>query len=595
MKLAVVSESPRWSGTPLFQVEDPKLFYAKYSDWVSRFLVINELFMLQPFVELLEKDGYSVHFAESAKELKDNYDRWSQPLHIRDYHLYLPNGREAALFPYQQFTLNRALERACGRARGDRLFFFGWAAGAGKSAVSAAGAQELFNRGHIDLVLSFTLKTLRRSVFDFYTRTTPLDTELVEGTAQKRASIYQGAQDVLVLNYEKAHFDQDELAKLVAGKRVLFVLDEVQRILTDQTRTLARRGMDKLIKGCDSIVWPMSATVVSQTPVRYRDVFNLSGAATNPLGTRKEFENAYLESKRTVYIPTKYGREFPVTYFTWDLPALHDVRHRVADRTQSVRKTDPGVRENFKGLQVEPISLELSSQDRRLYKLIQERAAEDAERGVSIEPYLRLLRYVCNTPESLCHSRSELAQEFVENHSSMINSKNSAKMENLIEQVTAMRDSGDKVVVFTQWTHLSLKLIAAQLRKHKIKFVEHYGSGMTDKERDKAVADFKTDPDITVFLSSDAGAAGLSFQMARYVINYDVPFSYDLLTQRNNRIDRADSYLDGLTSYCYIVRDSVEERIWDVLQGRRALAGATLGTNEVLSYTPEDLSYLIFG
>ena len=83
------------------------------------------------------------------------------------------------------------------------------------------------------------------------------------------------------------------------------------------------------------------------------------------------------------------------------------------------------------------------------------------------------------------------------------------------------------------------------------------------------------------------------------MINYDVPYSYDILTQRSNRIDRADSYLDGLTSYVYVTEDTVEERIWAQNNQRRELAAATLGTSEMLSYGDEKnqntLHHLIFG
>jgi hypothetical protein len=69
--------------------------------------------------------------------------------------------------------------------------------------------------------------------------------------------------------------------------------------------------------------------------------------------------------------------------------------------------------------------------------------------------------------------------------------------------------------------------------------------------------------------------------------------------QRNSRIDRADSYLDGLTAYVYVTENSVEERIWSENNARRQLASVTLGAAEVLSYgnetEPSTLDYLIFG
>ena len=84
-------------------------------------------------------------------------------------------------------------------------------------------------------------------------------------------------------------------------------------------------------------------------------------------------------------------------------------------------------------------------------------------------------------------------------------------------------------------------------------------------------------------MSSDAGAYGLNFQEARFVINYDIPYSYDTLMQRGDRVNRADSYLDGLTSYVYVTDDSVEENIWKINNQRRRLAEVTQGARESLN------------
>ena len=93
-------------------------------------------------------------------------------------------------------------------------------------------------------------------------------------------------------------------------------------------------------------------------------------------------------------------------------------------------------------------------------------------------------------------------------------------------------------------------------------------------------------------------------QCARYCIQIEPTYDYDLGIQRASRIDRSDSHLDGLTNYVLLCDDSVEERVWSVNQSRRELAAAVQGTQEVLSYgdadlarrsEAENLSWLIFG
>ena len=70
---------------------------------------------------------------------------------------------------------------------------------------------------------------------------------------------------------------------------------------------------------------------------------------------------------------------------------------------------------------------------------------------------------------------------------------------------------------------------------------------------------------------------------ARVVINFDCPYDYDTLMQRNDRIDRADTFLDGLESRLYYYEDTVEEYIWGVNNERRLLSSSLQGTQEAFS------------
>ena len=225
-----------------------------------------------------------------------------------------------------------------------------------------------------------------------------------EGTPAKRQKMYtQGVCQVYALNYEKARVDYEALAELTAGKRVLFICDEAHKLLTDANPNTFRKCFDKLVDGCTDTIWPMSASVVSSNPLRYRDVFNLPGKPTlNPLGTKADFVSRYASEVRTFDMPTKYGSYFPVTFYEWSTANLHEVRHRVADRAQSVRKTDPSIRDLFKGLQTVVLPVQLSKEDRKLYQAVVDKARPVKEAGGNLMPFYRLLRYVCNNPASLC-------------------------------------------------------------------------------------------------------------------------------------------------------------------------------------------------
>lgn len=622
-QICVVEESPDYPGQLVFQTLDAQMFYEDYQDWVSRFCVLNEIYNLKSFVSQLDSDGYVVLFLDSCRAILSSYTQWAQPCQV--------DGFDMELHGFQQFSLRRALE--------SKYFFANWCAGAGKSLLAAAGAQELFNHGEIDLVVAFTMQKLKRNLSAFFTDHTQLSAVVVDGPPERRERQYNGicppvtkidaaskaaadledtalggnpmtdtnvvsapeGTQVVVLNYDKAWADLDTLKSLVAHRRVLFVLDEVQKILTDGRKNRSRKAFDEIVKSCKSpVIWTMSASVVSATPLKYRDVFSTNGGR-NPLGSKTDFEDRYCHnsSKRRVRIDTRNGGHFTATFIDWNLSALHEVRHRVADRTQSARKTDPGVRENFKGLQTIVVPVLMSPEDRTLYDIIVERARQAKDSGETLAPYYRLLRYVCNCPEALTKTADEYGQSLAQQYPKLVVSEHSSKLELLCDQVEAFRDAGDKVVCFIRETNLGLFFLGDALTRRKIKHVLHYGVGQSDALSQQAQEDFKADSEITVFLSSDAGAYGLNFQCSRYVINFDVPYAWDILMQRSNRIDRADSYLDGLTSYVYVTENSVEERIWAINNQRRELAAATLGTQEALSYqnemAPDTLAHLIFG
>lgn len=589
-RVVAVEEHPEYPGTLVFQTLEGGL-WPRYGEWMSRHLILNELFLLRPFVSLLEKDGWTVVFGPRSVPVLAALERWEAPLEIDGF--TCPGGSE--LYPFQTFTLHRALERAMAPDPADRLTYVGWGTGSGKSLFATAGAQEMFNRDNVDVCLTFTLGPLRTNLYRTYLGTTELDVCVPEGAPAKRRRTYDERHQVYVLNYEKARVDFEALKALTAGRRTLYICDEAHKLLFDDKPNQARQRFDDLVFGSDATVWPLSASVVAANALRYRDVFNLAGRIhRNPLGTKRDFIQRYTHRVRQFY-----ASGIQVSDYDWNLDMLHDVRHRVSDRAQSVRKTDPGIRELFKGLQTVVIPVQLSVEDARLYRMVVDHARRNTDDD-NLMHYYRLLRYVCNNPAALMRTADPVGAELAETHPGLVTARHSAKLESFIDLVESIRDAGDKTLVFTQWVEMSLDLIAAALDKAGIRYVSHHG-GRSRKDNQQAQEDFKADPDITVFLSSDAGAYGLNMTEARYVIHYEAPYSWDVMMQRSNRIDRADSHLDGLTAYVFVTDDSVEERVWRICNERRELASATLGTTEAMSYSGRDstelgnLSYLIFG
>jgi len=95
--------------------------------------------------------------------------------------------------------------------------------------------------------------------------------------------------------------------------------------------------------------------------------------------------------------------------------------------------------------------------------------------------------------------------------------------------------------------------------------------GMSSQEKDVAKQKFANDPDTRLFLSSDAGGYGVDLPMANHLISYDLPWSAGKLDQRESRIIRLSSEFPHVTVTSFVMRGSIEERQYEMLQEKRLI------------------------
>ena len=148
----------------------------------------------------------------------------------------------------------------------------------------------------------------------------------------------------------------------------------------------------------------------------------------------------------------------------------------------------------------------------------------------------------------------------------------------LLDGVFAQPDA--KAVVFSQWTRTH-DIVIRRLEDRGIGYVSFHG-GVPSEKRPSLVERFRTDPDCRVFLSTDAGAAGLNLQHASTLVNMDLPWNPALLEQRIGRIHRM-----GQTRPVQIVnlvaKGTIEEGMLSVLAFKRSLSAGILdgGQSEI--------------
>jgi SNF2 family DNA or RNA helicase len=137
-----------------------------------------------------------------------------------------------------------------------------------------------------------------------------------------------------------------------------------------------------------------------------------------------------------------------------------------------------------------------------------------------------------------------------------------------------------KAVVFSQWTRTH-DIVIRRLEDRGIGYVSFHG-GVPSEKRPALVERFRADPDCRVFLSTDAGAAGLNLQHASTLVNIDLPWNPAILEQRIGRIHRMGQ-TRPVQIVNFVAKGTIEEGMLSVLAFKRSLAAGILdgGQSEI--------------
>jgi len=125
-----------------------------------------------------------------------------------------------------------------------------------------------------------------------------------------------------------------------------------------------------------------------------------------------------------------------------------------------------------------------------------------------------------------------------------------------------------KVVIFSEWEKMTQQ-VGALLDKMKIGYVSLHG-GIPTRRRGQLIAKFRDNPDLKVFLSTDAGGVGINLQAASAVINVEPPWNPARLEQRIARVHRMGQVRPVLAIHL-LTENSIEERVWETIRLKKEL------------------------
>ncbi len=225
--------------------------------------------------------------------------------------------------------------------------------------------------------------------------------------------------------------------------------------------------------------------------------------------------------------------------------------------------------------------VELEAEERTLYNVVLAAAQTHCADlvGAGRGP-LEVLEALLRLRQVACHSALVPGQK----------AASSSKLDALMGLVEDARDAGHRLLVFSQWTSL-LDLVEPALANLGVTFDRLDG---TTRDRGGVVARFQAaDGPTVLLLSLKAGGTGLNLTAADHVVLLDPwwnPAVEDQAADRAHRIGQDRP----VVVHRLVAKDTVEERMQELLSRKRALAGAILeGGGQPLSLTTADLAALL--
>lgn len=165
------------------------------------------------------------------------------------------------------------------------------------------------------------------------------------------------------------------------------------------------------------------------------------------------------------------------------------------------------------------------------------------------------------------------------------------KVEHLVDTIDNIlsEDQHQKIIIFTEF--VATQKYLQQLLENRGFTVSVLNGSMSIDERNEALQEFKTKT--SIFISTDAGGEGLNLQFSNIIINYDLPWNPMKIEQRCGRADRIGQKRD-VHIYNFIVADTVEKRVRDVLEKKLSVIFKELGVDKYADVLDSEVAELDF-
>jgi SNF2 family DNA or RNA helicase len=237
-------------------------------------------------------------------------------------------------------------------------------------------------------------------------------------------------------------------------------------------------------------------------------------------------------------------------------------------------KTDQSIIKDLPDKIEQKLYTNLTKEQASLYEVVvrdvekQLNEVEGIQRKGLILSTLLKLKQICNHPRQFLQDGSDFTTE------------RSHKLSRLSEMMEEVISEGESILIFTQFTEIGDAL--EKYIRQKLHYNTYYIHGGTNRDkRERMITEFQdpeTEPSVFI-LSLKAGGVGITLTKANHVFHFDRwwnPAVEDQATDRAFRIGQKKNVF----VHKFITIGSLEERIDQMIEDKKKLAGAIVGADE---------------
>lgn len=231
---------------------------------------------------------------------------------------------------------------------------------------------------------------------------------------------------------------------------------------------------------------------------------------------------------------------------------LNDIMIRNLTREQGVKNVNR---------RVQLVNIELLPEERFLYKAIRSYGGGFL--------WLTLAKEFCSSIPALY-----VTLEKKNDHIMLERLENVSLSNKLLNLEHILRQHDGKILIFTEYIQTQF-YIANKLKEMGIKYL--YFNGLLRRNQKEFVKWLFEKKDYRVMICTDSGSQGLNLQFCDVIVNYDLPWNPMKVEQRIGRIDRLGQTKSEVYVYNFILRETIEEKIFTVLSEKINLFKECIG------------------